>query len=101
MADTEEQSIEVVREDGEQRYAAYLAGALAGFAAYRLDGDTIVFTHTEVDPSFEGRGIGGALARAALDDVRAEGDLQVVPRCPFIRAWIERHPDYADLLAQR
>ena len=99
MVDTGEQSIEVVREDGEQRYAAYLDGALAGFAAYRLDGNTIVFTHTEVDPSFEGHGIGGRLARFALDDVRAEGDLQVEPRCPVSRAWIERHPDDADLVA--
>jgi predicted GNAT family acetyltransferase len=56
-----------------------------------------VFTHTEVDPAFEGHGIGSALAAGALDDARRRG-LVVVPSCPFIRAYITRHPEYADLL---
>ena len=76
-------------------------GQLAGYAEYRLgaDGDgTITFTHTVVDGAFEGRGLGGKLARGALDDARARG-LQVVARCEFIAGWIEKHPDYADLLA--
>jgi len=79
------------------RYEATTEGAAAGFAAYRLSGEVITFTHTEVDPVFEGHGIGGALARAALDDARSRG-LGVVPRCPFIKTWIERHPDYGDLV---
>lgn len=82
----------------ESRYEAWLDGELAGFAQYRLTGRRIIFTHTEIDPSFEGRGIGSALARFALDDVRADGARAVVPRCPFIKGWIERHPDYADLV---
>ena len=82
-----------------RRYEASVdAGVVAGFAKYRLRGDAIVFTHTEVDDAFEGRGVGSALAREALDDARAR-DLSVVPRCPFIRSWIERHPEYADLVA--
>ncbi|MQY03123.1 GNAT family N-acetyltransferase [Actinomadura macrotermitis] len=83
---------------GQGRYEIREDGALAGFAEYRLDAGSIVFTHTEVDPAFEGKGVGSALARGALDDVRSR-DLSVVPQCPFIKAWIDRHPDYQDLLA--
>ena len=81
----------------DERYEARLDGQLAGIASYRLTGDTITFTHTVVEPGFEGRGVGGALARTALDDARARG-LRVVPRCPFFARWIQRHPDYADLV---
>ena len=79
------------------RYEAYLDGDVAGIAAYDRGPDVVVFTHTEVEPAYEGQGVGGRLARVALDAARADG-LRVVPRCPFIRAWIERHPDYADLV---
>ena len=60
---------------------------------FRSQDDVIVFTHTEVEPEFEGRGVGGALARAALDDAAAR-KLTVRPLCPFIAGWIARHPDY-------
>lgn len=83
------------------RYEARVDGEVAGFAAYRRSGsDVIVFTHTEVDPAFGGTGIGSALARGALDDVAARGERDVVPRCPFIASWIERHPDYAALVRE-
>lgn len=82
----------------QQRYEARVDGELAGFAQYQLRGDRVVFTHTEVDDAFEGQGVGSALARGALDDVRARG-LSAVPRCEFIRGWIDKHPDYADLVA--
>ena len=81
------------------RYEARLGGELAGFAAYRLEDGRITFTHTEVDGAFEGKGIGSALARGALDDVRATGGLTVLPLCPFIKGWIGKHEDYQDLLA--
>ena len=84
---------------GESRYEAHLDGELAGFAEYVVKGDLIFFTHTEVDDRFEGHGVGSAIARFALDDVRADGSRRVVPRCPFIKAWIDKHPDYADLVA--
>ncbi|MET0694955.1 MAG: GNAT family N-acetyltransferase [Propionibacteriaceae bacterium] len=77
------------------RYEAHLGGELAGFAAYRLRDNTITFVHTSVQPEFEGHGVGSALARYALDDARRRG-LSIVVVCPFIKAWIERHPDYAD-----
>lgn len=92
-------AVEVADVEAEQRYEARLDGQLAGFAEYRRRDGRTVFTHTEVDDEFEGRGIGGALARGALDDVRARGEL-AVPVCPFIAAWIERHPDYQDLVDQ-
>jgi uncharacterized protein len=81
----------------DERFEAHLDGTLAGVAAYRLSDGRIVFTHTEVDDAFEGKGVGGRLVRGALDDVRGR-HLQVVPRCPFVRSFIERHPEYADLL---
>jgi predicted GNAT family acetyltransferase len=68
-----------------------------GHAAYRRAGNQVVFTHTEVDPDTEGTGVGGKLVRGALDDVRARGD-RAVPQCSFVRGWIEKHPDYADLV---
>ena len=70
---------------------------MAGAAFYELDDDVITFTHTEVDPEFEGQGVGSALARYALDQAREAG-LRVRPLCPFIARWIRRHPDYADLV---
>jgi predicted GNAT family acetyltransferase len=76
-------------------YVITADGVHAGLAAYRRRGDRIVFTH--IDPAFEGHGVGSALAKAALDDVRARG-LRAVPLCPFIRAWIDRHPDYEVLV---
>ena len=80
------------------RYEALVGDDVAGVAAYDRTGDLVVFTHTEVMPAFEGKGIGGRLASAALDDVRAHGR-SVIARCPFIAEYIQRHPAYADLLA--
>ena len=79
------------------RYEARAEDRVLGLAAYQRQGDQVVFTHTEVDPDAEGGGVGSTLVRGALDDVRAHG-LRVVPRCSFVRGYIERHPDYADLV---
>jgi uncharacterized protein len=73
-------------------------GRVAGFAAYVPGDGTREFNHTVVKDEFEGQGIGGRLARGALDQTRAEG-LKVIATCPFIKGWIEKHPDYQDLLA--
>ncbi len=82
----------------EHRYEARIDGGLAGFAEYQLTDQLIVFTHTEVEPAFEGQGVGSAIARFALDDVRAQGTRKVLPLCPFIKAWIGRHRDYVPLV---
>ena len=84
----------------ESRYEARIDGELAGVAEYHLTKASIVFTHTEVLDGFEGKGVGSALARTALDDVRAKGERHVVPVCPFIHGWIDDHPEYADLVRQ-
>ena len=89
---------EVRHNPDEARYEAVVDGQVAGYAAYQLADRIIVFTHTEVDPAYEGQGIGSLLAREALDDVRRAGTRQVLPVCRFISAWIGRHPDYADLV---
>lgn len=75
-------------EDGEDRL---------GFAAYTRAGDVTTFTHTVIDPAHEGQGVGSTLVRHALDAERAAGR-RIVPRCPFVRAFVERHPEYADLV---
>ena len=80
------------------RYEIRDGDRLLGLAAYERRGDRVVFTHTEIDPQAEGSGLGGTLVRAALDDVRGRGE-RVVPQCSFVRSWIERHPEYGDLVA--
>ncbi|MDA8437390.1 MAG: GNAT family N-acetyltransferase [Propionibacterium sp.] len=77
-----------------RRYEAHVDGRLAGFAEYQLTDELIVFTHTEVDPAFEGRGIGSAIARHALDHVTVDGTRKALAVCPFIKGWIQRHPEY-------
>jgi predicted GNAT family acetyltransferase len=81
------------------RYEAWIGDTLAAFSPYRLaTGDQIVFSHTETEPGFEGRGAASALTRFALDDARRRG-LSVVPHCQFMAGWIERHPEYGDVVA--
>jgi hypothetical protein len=80
------------------RYEVLLGDEVVGIAEYVTLGSRRVFTHTQVDRGLEGRGVGSALVRGALDDVRARG-LVASNRCPFIRTFLERHPDYADVFA--
>ena len=90
--------VEVTDNPEQSRYEARVDGELAGFAEYHLTRSSIVFTHTEVFKEFEGRGVGSALARQTLDDVRAKGERDVVPVCSFIHGWIDDHAEYADLV---
>ncbi len=90
--------VQVSNNETEHRYEAWIEDSIAGFAEYQLTNELIVFTHTEVEASFEGRGVGGALARFALDDVRGQGTRKVLPICPFIKAWIGKHPEYISLV---
>jgi hypothetical protein len=80
------------------RYELVVGEELIGIAEYRIEGATIVFPHTEINPSLRGRGYGAILVRHALDDVRRSG-YSVVPRCWFVAAFIRDNPGYADLLA--
>jgi predicted GNAT family acetyltransferase len=79
-----------------QRYQAQI-GQYVAIAAYRLDGATITFTHTQVPKDLEGHGIANKLAHTALEDARARS-LTVVPLCPFIASYIRRHQEYLTLV---
>lgn len=86
-----------VRDNPDQsRYEIYLDDVLAGFAEYQRTEELVVFTHTEIKPEFEGQGVGGTLVREALDHVRSLG-VKALPVCPFVQAWMQRHPEYAAL----
>ena len=78
------------------RYELAVEGHVAAAYYHRSNG-VVTFDHTEVPPELGGKGIGSKLVKGALDQVRAEG-LKVVAECPFVKGWIEKHPDYRDLL---
>jgi predicted GNAT family acetyltransferase len=80
-----------------ERYEVLVDGELAGFATYRARPDQIAFKHTEIDDRFEGQGLASKLIAFALEDARERG-LAVLPFCPFVRAYIQRHREYADLV---
>lgn len=90
-------ALELTNEPARNRYEARLDGELAGFSQYRERPGLIAFIHTEIDPAQEGQGIGGKLVAHALDDARQRG-LAVLPFCPFVNGYIERHPEYVDLI---
>ena len=85
-----------VRDNTERRrFELDVEGGLA-FALYRREGDTLAITHTETPVTLRGQGIASALVRGLLDIVRAQG-LKVVPKCPFVAGYLDKHPEYADL----
>ena len=81
------------------RYQLRVGSADAAHAEYNLLKGAVMFTHTEVLPEFEGKGLGSQLAKFALDDVRQRG-LQAIPVCQFIAGYIRRHPEYLDLVSE-
>ncbi len=83
----------------ERRYEVWVGDRLAGKAEYRRAGNRLIFFHTEIDDAFAGGGVGSRLAREALDDARSRG-LRVTPKCPFIAAYIRRHREYQELVAE-
>jgi uncharacterized protein len=87
---------DVVDNRSNHRFELEIDGHVAR-SFYELVDDVITFVHTEVPPELGGRGIGSLLVQGALEKVRAEG-LRVVPQCPFVKAWIGKHPQYKDLL---
>lgn len=86
----------VVNNKADHRYELELEGHLAT-EHYKLDGNVITFEHTDVPKELGGKGVGSKLVQGALDQVRADG-LKLIPECPFVKAWIEKHPDYQDLV---
>jgi uncharacterized protein len=94
----ESQPASVVNNEAANQFEIHANGELA-FLTYRRFPNGIILQHTEVPASLEGRGLGGQLARAALELARAE-HLAVIARCPFVTSYIQRHPEYASLLAK-
>ena len=95
-----EPNFRVTNNSESYRYEIHENGDLAGYAAYDLSGDAITFTHTEIKPSFEGQGYANTLVRTMLEDVRENTARRVEPVCPFVDAFINRHPEYGDLLSR-
>jgi predicted GNAT family acetyltransferase len=89
--------VEVTDNPDKARFEIVADGELAGFVLYHLRGHEIAFTHTETDDRFRGHGLASQLVRAALDNARAR-DLAVLPYCPFVRSWLQEHPEYVDLV---
>lgn len=89
----------VVDNPEKNRYEIYQDDELAGYVTYKLDSGQIAFLHTELDPAFAGRGLGSVLVKRVLADARERG-LGVLPYCPFVRGYIEKHPEYLDLVPE-
>ena len=80
------------------RYEIAVDGKVAGFIDYHDRGERRALNHTEIDPAYEGQGLASTIARGALDDIRARG-LVVLPYCPFVRSFIDKHrEEYLDLV---
>ena len=92
-----EPTLRIENEPSAHRYRAWLGDEFAAYSEYEDEPGRMVFTHTVVRPKFEGRGIGSRLAKFAVDDARARG-LRIIPVCPFIRSWLERHHDYDSIV---
>jgi len=88
--------VDVTNNTQAHRFEVSLDGETA-FAEYRLKPGQIVLPHTVVPPAFEGRGVAGALARYAFGYARDQG-LKVVPTCPFMSAWVKKHPEQQDIV---
>lgn len=80
------------------RYELYLDDELVGIADYRVEGDRVIFPHTELRSDMQGQGLGAQLVQGALDDVRQSGR-SIVPYCWYVAEFVDSHPEYRDLLA--
>jgi predicted GNAT family acetyltransferase len=96
---TDSSNVRVADNPGASRYEIFLDGTLAGFTTYSMRADDgVIAVHSEVFPEFEHHGLASELARQMLDDIRARG-LRVTPRCPFVKKYIEEHPEYDDVVS--
>jgi uncharacterized protein len=87
----------VVDNPDAHRFEILFDDDVAGFVTYKRTDGTLSLLHTEIDPRFEGRGLASTLVREVLDTARASGSA-VLPFCPFVRSYLERHPDQVDLV---
>jgi uncharacterized protein len=91
--------ITIVDNPAAHRFELRSGASVSAYAEYNLLKGAVMFTHTEVMPEHEGKGLGSRLAAFALDDVRKRG-LHVIPMCQFIAGYIRRHPEYRDLVTE-
>lgn len=91
-------SIEVTHNADKQRYEIHVDGTFAGFTQAKPDGDVVDFPHTVVFDEFEGQGLASKLVAGALDDVRSRGQ-RMIPTCPYVAKFIDKHSEYSDLVA--
>ena len=92
-----EDAVEVRLAPDRDRFEVVVGGEVAGFAAYRREGEAYAFTHTEIREEFEGQGLGSRLVGAALRELAGTGAV-VLPYCPFVRSYLARHRDLAGLV---
>lgn len=88
----------IINNTDESRYEIHVDGVLAGIEVYVDEGDLLAFVHTEVFEEFSGQGLAAILVTGALDDVRSEGRV-IRADCPYVAAFLTKHPDYQDLVA--
>ena len=88
---------QVTRDAARSRYVLSVGGQEAGHLQYEERGGAVALVHTEVDETRQEKGLGSTLVQGALDDLR-DRQARIVPECPFVRRWLERHPDYAELV---
>ena len=91
-------STQVIHNAELNRYEIELDGQKVGHADYKVDGDVLVFDHTEVDPAHQGKNLAAILMREALEDVRARG-LKIRPVCSYVVKFVERFDEFGDLVA--
>jgi predicted GNAT family acetyltransferase len=89
----------VVDNTAQHRYELWVGEERAGGIEYDIRPGVVELIHTEIDPAFEGRGLGSRLIAGALDDIRTRG-LRLIPTCPFVRAYLGRHPEARDLIVR-
>ncbi|WP_165066691.1 GNAT family N-acetyltransferase [Marisediminicola senii] len=90
-------STDVQHLESQNRYVLNRDGEQVGLTDYRITGDAIYLTHTEVDPRLRGRGLGAEMVQGVLDQIKADTGYRVVAACPFVRSWLDRHPEYSEL----
>jgi predicted GNAT family acetyltransferase len=93
------ENLKVENNIAESRFEINLDGA-AALIAYKKKGEIYNLYHTEVPPQFAGKGVGSALAKGTLEQIKAEG-AKIIPSCPFVSVYLERHQEYAELIAER
>lgn len=95
-AAADDQTPEIVLDESRKRFELRRGATVIGFTEFnRVGADTIMVTHSEVDPAYEGQGHGSRLARGVLEAIHGQGK-QVIPMCPFVAAYIRRHPEYIE-----